>query len=46
MKLSEIRAAYIAEGYSYLAADSRTSQDIVIWLISNRITTENVCLSE
>jgi hypothetical protein len=34
MNLNEIRDLYLAEGFSYLEANSRTSQDIVLSLIS------------
>jgi hypothetical protein len=34
MKLNEIRDSYLADGFSYLEANSRTSQDIILSLIS------------
>ena len=42
MKLDDIRDAYLAEGFSYLDASSRTCQDIVLALIGQSSLAKNV----
>ena len=44
MKLDDIRDAYIAEGVPYLEAMSRTSQDVILSLISKSTLAQNVTI--
>ena len=44
MRLSDIRNAYITEGFSYLDASSRTSQDIVLALIAKSPLAERITI--
>ena len=44
MKLSEIRAAYIDDGYGYLEANARTSQDVVLSMIAKTALLGNITI--
>lgn len=44
MNLNDIRDVYMAEGFSYLDATSRTSQDIMLSLIANSPLSEHVTI--
>lgn len=44
MKLDEIRNAYFADGFNYIDANSRTSQDIILALIAKSPLAENVTI--
>ena len=44
MKLDDIRNAYLAEGFSYLDASSRTCQDVILALIAQSPLVNNVTI--
>ena len=44
MKLDDIRNAYIAEGFGYIDANSRTSQDVILALIAKSPLAEKVTI--
>jgi predicted nucleotidyltransferase component of viral defense system len=44
MKLDDIRNAYISEGCSYIEANSRTSQDVILALLAKSSFTKNVTI--
>jgi len=44
MKLDDIRDAYLAEGFSYLDASSRTCQDVILALIAQTPLVKNVTI--
>jgi len=44
MKISDIRNAYIADGFEYLEANSRTSRDIILALIAKSSLSERITI--
>ena len=45
MNLGEIRNSYLAEGFSFINANSRTCQDVVLALIGESYLAKNVTVT-